>query len=80
MLMLNWKITKPFCQMVQITTRMMQVLMALASNGRKANGMIGSDVSGYHAYIQKYDTPFAWRTQVSYRLKHMVYSRILMLA
>ncbi len=37
------------------------------------NGMwlIGSDVSGYHGYIQNRDTPAFWRNQISYRLKHI---------
>ncbi len=34
---------------------------------------IGSDISGYHGYIQNRDTPSAWRTQVSYRLEHIAF-------
>ncbi len=38
---------------------------------------VGSDVAGYHGYIQNRDTPTFWRTQVSYRFKHIaLYSNI----
>lgn len=31
----------------------------------------GSDVSGYHGYIENRDTPSFWRNQLSYRFKHV---------
>ena len=38
----------------------------------KNKWFIGSDVSGYHGYIQNRDTPAFWRNQFSYRLgKHI---------
>lgn len=37
----------------------------------------GSDVSGYHGYIQNRDTPAFWRNQISYRFKHVaLYSNV----
>ena len=41
------------------------------------NWFVGSDVSGYHGYIENRDTPSFWRNQIAYRFKHIaLYSNI----
>lgn len=43
----------------------------------KGKWFFGSDVSGYHGYIQNRDTPAFLRNQISYRFKHIaLYSNI----
>ena len=40
----------------------------------KGKWFLGSDVSGYHGYINNRDTPSAWRNQISYRVsKHIAF-------